>query len=96
MPDRTRYGVFLRPDPATCLAVTTTTGAIRAQYGLVSAGAFPPHATLVGSLPLVVSQDRLIETLEDVLSGASAFPMQNRGVRPLRKAEVAVRSVRRR
>ena len=48
----TRYGVFLRPDPLTCAAVTRITGQLRAQFGLVSAGAFPPHATLAGSLPL--------------------------------------------
>jgi hypothetical protein len=45
----TRYGVFLTPDPATCAAVSTVTGLIRAQYGFVSAAAFPPHATLAGS-----------------------------------------------
>ena len=49
---QTRYGVFLRPDPLTCASVTRITGQLRAQFGLVSAGAFPPHATLAGSLPL--------------------------------------------
>ena len=46
-----RFGVFLRPDPKTCAAVTQITSQLRAQYGLVSAGAFPPHITLAGSLP---------------------------------------------
>ncbi len=49
-----RFGVFLRPDPKTCAAVTQITGQLRAQYGLISAGAFPPHVTLAGSLPVVV------------------------------------------
>ena len=46
MSEQIRYGVFLRPDPATSVAVTQITGQLRAQYGLVSAGAFPPHVTL--------------------------------------------------
>lgn len=39
--DPYRYGIFLRPDARTCRAVTVVTDQIRAQYGLVSAGAFP-------------------------------------------------------
>jgi hypothetical protein len=31
-----RHGVFLRPDPLTCAAVTRITTQLRAQYGLVS------------------------------------------------------------
>ena len=54
MENQFRFGVFLRPDPKTCAAVTQITSQLRAQYGLVSAGAFPPHITLAGSLPLVV------------------------------------------
>ena len=54
-----RYGVFLRPDPLTCAAVTRITGQLRAQFGLVSAGAFPPHATLAGSLPLAGPPEEL-------------------------------------
>jgi SAM-dependent methyltransferase len=45
-PDDVRYGVFLTPDARTSAAVTTISGFIRAQFGLVSAGAFPPHVTL--------------------------------------------------
>jgi hypothetical protein len=37
-----RYGVFFTPDARTSAAVTTITGLVRAQFGLVSAGAFPP------------------------------------------------------
>jgi hypothetical protein len=46
--------------PRTSAAVTTITGLARAQFGLVSAGAFPPHVTLAGSLPLRVDEDELL------------------------------------
>lgn len=92
MPDAatvtTRYGVFLTPDPATCLAVTTITAALRAQYGFVSAGAFPVHATLAGSLPLAVSEEVLIETIGGVVAQHAPFPVQNAGVRVLGSAVI--------
>jgi len=67
----TRYGVFLRPDPLTCAAVTRITGQLRAQFGLVSAGAFPPHATLAGSLPLAGPPE---------LPPAAPFTVRNHGL----------------
>jgi len=81
--DPYRYGVYLRPDPRTCLAVTTVTGALRAQYGLVSAGAFPPHATLVGSEHLGRDEDAIVEALSDALAPITSFEVHNRGVEPL-------------
>jgi hypothetical protein len=72
----TRYGVFLRPDPLTCAAVTRITGQLRAQFGLVSAGAFPPHATLAGSLPLAGPP----EALTGALASVAAFPVRNHGL----------------
>jgi hypothetical protein len=78
-----RFGVFLRPDPATCLAITTVTGQLRAQYGLLSAGAFPPHATLAGSLPIAASAEDLAEALTGGLMGFSSFPVLNSGVHSL-------------
>jgi hypothetical protein len=72
----TRYGVFLRPDPPTCAAVTRITGQLRAQFGLVSAGAFPPHATLAGSLPLGGPPDELRHALATV----APFTVRNHGL----------------
>ncbi len=66
-----RYGVFLRPDPLTCAAVTRITDQLRAQFGLVSAGAFPPHATLAGSLPLAGPPE---------LPPAAPFTVRNHGL----------------
>lgn len=77
-----RFGIFLTPDPTTSAAVTSTTGFIRAQYGLVSAAAFPPHATLAGSLP-IDDEQRLHDVLEEVLRTQTAFPVRNDGVRIL-------------
>lgn len=71
----TRYGVFLRPDPLTCAAVTRITWQLRAQFGLVSAGAFPPHATLAGSLPLAGPPEELLRALAPVAS----FTVRNHG-----------------
>lgn len=72
----TRYGVFLRPDPLTCAAVTRITGQLRAQFGLVSAGAFPPHATLAGSLPLAGPPEELTRALAPV----APFTVRNHGL----------------
>jgi hypothetical protein len=71
-----RYGVFLRPDPLTCAAVTRITGQLRAQFGLVSAGAFPPHATLAGSLPLAGPPEELTRALAPV----ARFTVRNHGL----------------
>jgi hypothetical protein len=72
----TRHGVFLRPDPLTCAAVTRVTGQLRAQFGLVSAGAFPPHATLAGSLPLAGPPEELPRALATV----APFTVRNHGL----------------
>jgi hypothetical protein len=79
-----RYGVFLRPDPRTCAAVTAITSQLRAQYGLVSAAAFPPHATLAGSLPLDgdprSALHRLVDAVDGALFGMQSFRVVNAGI----------------
>ena len=67
----------------TCAAVTRITAQLKAQYGLVSAGAFPPHATLAGSLPVQVSEAAFGRALARVLATVRAFPVQNSGIRRL-------------
>ncbi|MFC8667523.1 hypothetical protein [Streptomyces sp. NPDC057199] len=78
-----RYGVFLRPDAATSLAVTTITTAVRQQYGLVSAGAFPPHATLAGHVviarPDTATADRAL--IDHVSAALTAGDTTALGVR---------------
>lgn len=58
--DSFRCGVHLRPDARTCHAVTTATAQLRARYGFVSAGAFPPHATLVGTQHLGRDEEAVV------------------------------------
>jgi 2'-5' RNA ligase len=78
--DPYRYGVYLRPDPQTCMAVTQLTDQLRAQYGLVSAGAFPPHATLVGSQHVDAPAADIVKAVSAGLAGRSAFPVHNAGI----------------
>ncbi|WP_440695785.1 2'-5' RNA ligase family protein [Clavibacter nebraskensis] len=81
--DPFRYGIYLRPDARTCRAVTVVTDQLRAQYGIVSAGAFPPHATLIGSQPFGRDEDRVIDAVTELLADRPAFPVHNAGVREL-------------
>lgn len=75
-----RYGIYMRPDPATCWTVTQITTALRAQYGLISAGAFPPHATLVGNLATDATADEVIAAVNPVLRTAPAIEVFNSGI----------------
>lgn len=87
-PDDLRYGVFLMPDARTSAAVTSITGFVRAQFGLVSAQRFPPHVTLVGSLPLAVSERDLLEAVDALVRRHGPFEVHNSGVRRLGDAAV--------
>lgn len=80
-----RYGVYLRPDAATCWAVTQITDALRRQFGLVSAGTFPPHATLVGNLATKISEVQLVRCLDPVFEGIEPFAVYNSGIERTRK-----------
>ncbi|MFJ9893521.1 2'-5' RNA ligase family protein [Streptomyces sp. NPDC091280] len=75
-----RYGVYLRPDARTCWNVTQITTALRHQFGLLSAGAFPPHATLVGNMKTDASVDELIAVLDPVFAETEPFTVYNPGV----------------
>lgn len=78
-----RHGVFLQPDAQTSAAVTTITTYLRAQYGIVSAGRFPPHVTLAGSLPLAVSEIDLLTAVAAAARRHEPIPVMNAGPRPL-------------
>ena len=79
--DPFRYGIYLRPDPKTCRAVTVITDQLRAQYGLLSAGAFPPHATLVGSQPFGFNENEVVAAVTALLANREAFEVHNAGIR---------------
>ena len=74
-----RYGIFLRPDPETCWAVSQITQALRAQFGFVAAAAFAPHATLIGNLQSGVGEEELIGILDGVFAGVRPIPVYNTG-----------------
>ena len=80
-----RYGIFLRPDPATCWAVTQIVHALHQQYGLVAAAAFAPHATLIGNLQSGVSEEELIAILDKVFADVRPFPTYNSGIERTKK-----------
>lgn len=74
------YGVFLLPDAATSAAISSITFSVERQFGLVSAGRFPPHATLAGSVPISAGPAAVVATLDPVLSRWPAFPVHNHGI----------------
>ncbi len=46
----------------------------------MSAGAFPPHVTLAGSLPVAGDEAKLVAAVDAVMGSRAAFPVCNRGV----------------
>jgi hypothetical protein len=85
MTDDTRYGIFLRPDPETCWAITQTTLALQQQYGFVAARAFAPHATLIGNLKVELTAEELIDVLDPVFQTVAPIAVYNSGVERTRK-----------
>ena len=79
MADDVRYGVFLLPDARTSAAVTVVTTCLRAQFGLVSAGRFPPHMTLAGSLAPAVEEAGLLDAVAAVAERRGPVPIWNAG-----------------
>lgn len=79
MNDDIRYGIFMRPDPETCWNVTQVTFAVKQQFGLISAGAFPPHATLVGNLATDASASEIITRLDPVFDTVRPYVVYNPG-----------------
>ncbi|MBW9093076.1 hypothetical protein JNB62_05225 [Microbacterium jejuense] len=76
----TRYGIFLRPDPATCWAVTQITLALKQQFGIVAAAAFAPHATLIGNLQIDTPLENLVTTLTPIFERTRPIQVFNHGV----------------
>ena len=82
------YGVFLLPDPLTGRAITSITFNVQQQFGLVSAGKYPPHATLAGSVPIDAEPQTVAEALTPVIERHRPFPMHNAGIKKLTSAIV--------
>ena len=75
-----RYGVYLRPDPSTCLVQSQINAVLVQQFGIVSAAAFPPHVTLAGNLHSAATADELVAAVDDGLAGCAPFPVHNKGI----------------
>ena len=77
---RYRYGLFLRP-PATLARVQADVHALlRAQYGLVAAGAFPPHMTILGHVATHAPDERVIDAAAEAVAGVPPVHLFNRGL----------------
>ena len=74
------WGVYLRPDPLTCKAIHEITELCKKQFGIVSAAAFAPHATLAGAVPSDASAEEFIALLDPLLTSTPAFPVFNAGI----------------
>lgn len=74
------WGVYLRPDPVTCKAIADLTELCKRQFGIVSAAAFAPHATLVGAVPSNATAEDFIRVLDPLLTAARQFPVFNAGI----------------
>ncbi|MEV6283977.1 hypothetical protein [Kribbella sp. NPDC051770] len=79
---RYRYGLFLRP-PAKLASIQAQTHALlRAQFGLVAAGAFPPHVTILGHVATDASDNDMVAAAAAAVEGFGAVPVHNRGLAP--------------
>lgn len=74
------WGVYLRPDPLTCKAITDLTNLCKQQFGIVSAAAFAPHATLAGAVPSDATAEDFMEVLDPLLRRTEPFPVYNAGI----------------
>lgn len=81
---RYRYGLFLRPPAALARIQAQVHALLRAQYGLVSAGNFPPHMTILGHVAIEAPDDEVIAASAAAMTGVSPVSFYNRGVAPSR------------
>lgn len=74
------FGVYLQPDPPTCDVIERITNLLKRQYGLSSAAAFPPHATLAGAIPISAPLDTVVNCLDRILRSARSQRIHNSGI----------------
>lgn len=74
------WGVYLRPDPITCKAITELTDLCKRQFGIVSAAAFAPHLTLAGAVPSEANAADFIRVLDPLLTSTPTFSVFNAGI----------------
>ena len=81
-PRDVRYGIFLRPDPATAERTLRGFDIARCMFGFTAAAAYPPHATLVGSIDLTVDESELIAAIDRVLADPPAQQLETSALDP--------------
>jgi 2'-5' RNA ligase len=74
------YGFYLRPDFATSRAHSEMHRVLRAQYNLIAAGLFMPHATLKGFFRSDAPPETMITRLDRSMAGWRSFTAYNNGV----------------
>lgn len=83
MPSPTyRYGLFLRPPAILARHQAAVHDLLRRQYGLVTAGAFPPHMTILGHVPTADDHGAVVDAASAALTDVTAVRFFNRGVVP--------------
>lgn len=78
-----RYGFYLRPSFAMCLAQAQVHELLCRQYHLDVAGRFMPHATIKGFFRSEAPAAEMVQRLDDVLGSHRAVAVHNGGVVPL-------------
>ena len=77
---RLRYGLFLRPPAVLARLQAELHTLLERQFGLIAAGAFPPHMTILGHVPTRDDDDDVIQAAEKALSGVGPVRFFNRGL----------------
>jgi 2'-5' RNA ligase len=75
-----RYGFYLRPDLAMSRAHSEMHRVLQAQYNLVAAGLFMPHATIKGFFRSAADPATMIERLDHSFADWRSFTVYNNGV----------------
>lgn len=77
---RYRYGLFLRPPARLARIQAETHLLLRAQYGLVSAGAFPPHMTILGHVATEDDHEPVIDAAHIAMKDVAPVRIFNHGL----------------
>ena len=75
-----RYGLYLRPPAVISRIQSEIHELMKRQYGLVSAGAFPPHMTILGHVATRDDHQEVIDAATAAMDGVHAVRIFNRGL----------------
>ncbi len=74
-----RFGFYLRPSYAMCRAQGAMHELLKRQFGLITAGAFMPHATIKGFFRSDATVAAMKAAIDPVMSGRPSFTVVNNG-----------------